>query len=265
MKNESEKGVSLIMTFFIMTIMLAIVLSVSLVLYDQIKIIRNIGNSIVSFYAADGGVEKFLYYDRKKIPEGGVRGLCNICSNCPSNGPDDFANCVACRAVSGTDCDPITCANCEIYFETSFETRSYKLTGNVSEQINGDFLTDVNSRGAYYSATRAVELQITKAKEGNEIVPMIEDATLSSRSIEQYTELTVSAIITDANGIDENRVVAHIQSPDGVDFVIIPLANTDPGNLDFYSGIWVGTLPDAYYADIVACDVKDVCTVLDNI
>ena len=30
----------------------------------------------MSFYAADGGVEKVLYYDRKVIPYGAKRGLC---------------------------------------------------------------------------------------------------------------------------------------------------------------------------------------------
>lgn len=66
---KKQKGVSLIITFFIMIIILAVVISISVLLYSQMKIIRNISNSIVSFYAAGSGVEKVLYYDRQ------VRGV----------------------------------------------------------------------------------------------------------------------------------------------------------------------------------------------
>jgi len=44
MKQNTQKGVTLIITFFIMTIMLAIVLGISVIMYSGIKIIRNIGN-----------------------------------------------------------------------------------------------------------------------------------------------------------------------------------------------------------------------------
>lgn len=71
MKNKSfnlignEKGVALIITFFIMIIILAVTLSISSILYSEIKILRNIGSSVVAFYAADSGIEKVLYYDRQ--------------------------------------------------------------------------------------------------------------------------------------------------------------------------------------------------------
>jgi len=71
---SSQKGVSLIITFFIMIIILAIVMSVSTILYSEVKIIRNIGNTAVSFFAADSGMEKILFYDRRVLPkvDGGV-------------------------------------------------------------------------------------------------------------------------------------------------------------------------------------------------
>lgn len=60
MFNDSERGVSLIITFFIMIIVLAVVLSISILLYSEVKVIRNIGNSMVSFYAGESGIEKFF-------------------------------------------------------------------------------------------------------------------------------------------------------------------------------------------------------------
>ena len=78
MLNNLQKGVSLIISFFIMVIILSVVLSVSALLYSEIKVIRNIGNSVVSFYAADSGIEKLIYYDRKVLPDGAVRGLCSM-------------------------------------------------------------------------------------------------------------------------------------------------------------------------------------------
>jgi len=89
MFNDSQKGVSLIITFFMMIIILAVVLFISVLLYSEVKIIRNVGDSMVSFFAADSGVEKVLYYDRKVLPTL-IKGECPI----------------------GTECDPDqTCSN----------------------------------------------------------------------------------------------------------------------------------------------------------
>lgn len=70
-KNPKRKGASLIITFFIMIIILAVVLSVSIILYSQVKVIRNIGSSVVSYYIGESGIEKVLYYDRQVLPNGG--------------------------------------------------------------------------------------------------------------------------------------------------------------------------------------------------
>ena len=58
MKHSPERGVSLVITFLMMTIMLAVVLSVSAVLFTELKIINNIGASVSAFYAAESGAEK---------------------------------------------------------------------------------------------------------------------------------------------------------------------------------------------------------------
>ena len=92
---KTERGVSLLITFFIMIIILSIVLSVSALLYSEIKIIRNIGDSVVGFYAADSGIEKVLYYDWQVLPvlksgKSAARGLCAMISGQPFAYPDDY-------------------------------------------------------------------------------------------------------------------------------------------------------------------------------
>ena len=74
-----EKGVSLIITFFIMIIILTVVLSISVILYSEVKVMRNVGNSIVSYYTAESGIEKVLYYDKQVLP---VANECEDNSDC---------------------------------------------------------------------------------------------------------------------------------------------------------------------------------------
>lgn len=84
-----QKGVSLIITFFIMMIVLSVVLSISTLLYVQIKAIRNMGNSVISYYAAESGIEKVLYYDIKLAHDEDTGHACPQCDtedtmyNCP--------------------------------------------------------------------------------------------------------------------------------------------------------------------------------------
>lgn len=127
---NSQKGISLIITFLIMTIVLAVVLSISAILYSELRIIRNMGNSVVAFFAADSGVEKFLYYDRKVIPTGAARGICNICSICP------IAGCNVCASapldIGGIGCT--NCTHCHIDFTTIIDAgeKSYRVVADVS-------------------------------------------------------------------------------------------------------------------------------------
>ena len=55
-----QKGVSLFLTIIILAIILAIVFGLGAILIGQIKTIREMGNSIIAFYAADTGIEKIL-------------------------------------------------------------------------------------------------------------------------------------------------------------------------------------------------------------
>jgi type IV secretory pathway VirB3-like protein len=61
MSNTKQKGVSLLFVVLIMGVILSIGLGISSILVQQIGLLEDIGYSVVSFYAADSGVERQLY------------------------------------------------------------------------------------------------------------------------------------------------------------------------------------------------------------
>jgi len=170
--TNNQKGVSLIITLFIMIIILFVVLSISSLLYSQVKVIRNVGDSVVSFYAADSGVEKVLYYDRQvlALATGGKaqisRGLCSMIDpNNPDGTTTNNLNCsvahdnsldpsIYCEnstpspftATGG--CDPNNCNNCTITFDTTFDnnTRYYKVTAAVDTNT---YYLHITSKGVF--------------------------------------------------------------------------------------------------------------------
>lgn len=149
----SQRGVSLVITFLIMTIALATVLSLSVMIVSEIKIIANVGNSVSSFYAAHAGAEQTLYFDRKQIPLGGTRGICNICESC------DGSECTSCGVdpLATNGCNPDTCDNCEITYSSEFGGRTYKVTATVSPDGIYSVFT-IQSKGSYKNTSRAIEL-----------------------------------------------------------------------------------------------------------
>ncbi|MEK7665229.1 MAG: DUF2341 domain-containing protein [Patescibacteria group bacterium] len=169
MFNNSERGVSLIITFFILTIILAVVLSISIILYREIKIIRSIGNSVVSFYAADSGIEKTLYYDRKEKSIGVKSGICAMCDSgnptCPGDYPTDQSVACICNYSTGSDCDPQSCESCEVSFYTNLNSdKNYYVTVNVSTD-NGISNLSINSTGDFKKTKRAIQVFSTKEEE----------------------------------------------------------------------------------------------------
>ena len=117
-----------------------------------IKVIRNIGNSVVSFFAADSGVEKVLYYDRQVL-NNSIRGVCSIPANCPSEGGDSGINCFSASA-DGLDCT--NCTNCTIIFSTNINDKIYYQTTAI---IDGDDL-EIDSLGTFDGAGRKVQISI---------------------------------------------------------------------------------------------------------
>jgi len=58
--NFNSRGVSLYITVMLMSIILAVVLGLSAIVYGQMKMIRGIEYSVIAIYAADTGVEHAL-------------------------------------------------------------------------------------------------------------------------------------------------------------------------------------------------------------
>jgi len=67
-KNKNSKGISLLFVVMIMGVILAIGLGISGILVQQTRMAGEIGYSVVSFYAADSGIEQELY-DLYRLPE----------------------------------------------------------------------------------------------------------------------------------------------------------------------------------------------------
>ena len=154
--NKNQKGVSLIIALFIMIIILSVTLSISSLLYSEVKVMKNIGNAAVGFYAADSGVEKVLYYDRQVLPHNNddclpetvdadcinppytscingfcsnpsARGLCSMNNNCGTGGAGDtsaYCNGITNNPLVSGGCDLDKCNNCKVDFDTTFTDSS---------------------------------------------------------------------------------------------------------------------------------------------
>lgn len=220
--KEQEEGVSLIITFFILTIILAIVLSISVLLYGQIKIIRNIGNSVVAFYAADSGVEKVLYYDRKRVPDLAGRGICNICS---------VGVCLDCDEcdLTGLDCGIQTCSDCRIVF-------SSEMNPNKSDNYNVDIVVNqqckissgtINSYGFYEDVSRAIRLDSAMKVSSLNIFSSGATATAQGQT---GLNIVISADILDPDNIGIESVIAAITGlGDENGNICDPVCNDDDG------------------------------------
>lgn len=137
MHNDSQKGVSLIVIFLIMTIMLSIVLSISVILSSQIKMVSNMGNAVSSFYSAQTGVEEALYFNRK------LAGTCSVCTICESVGCDSCAY----KSQGVTN-------GCEVEYTASFDERRYQ----VNMRLNAGILRII-SKGDYKDTSRSINIQ----------------------------------------------------------------------------------------------------------
>ena len=303
--HTEQAGVSLIIAFFVMTIILAVVLSITTLLYQEIKMIRNIGNSVVAFYAADSGVEKVLYYDRKVIPEGAKRGLCSMFAYsaenllaCPKSnnvsGLDSGVYCnqyvdantnVTAEFLQPTDttnypngCDADKCNACKISFTTTYSPdavanndRTYNTVATVSPIENEEYSTlTIDSTGLFRSLSRKVELYMSKAEVGEFII--ISNASATPISSEEGEAISIVTSVKADNGV--SLAQAHIKSSStGSDIAGSPIDLTldytlkADGTLNngVFSGIWTGTTAGAYYVDIEVLDAKGYSTKKLNI
>jgi len=273
MIKDPEKGVSLIITFFILVVILAVVFSVSVILYSEIKIIRNIGDSVVAFYAGDAGVEKTLYYDRKKVPEGAVgskRGLCDLCKRCAQGGNGE-QYCQNCTRPNTPDCNPLDCKNCTVSFDTTIfdglTSKKYHVEAVVTEQtpsknqvLKSSKLV-INSFGSYRSAASASEIKrgielVAQKDETEEIPPEITNAKVFYRWGQTGSSFRITAQIN-SHGHGLKTVQAGIQEASGSEPVTVDMALTGTE----YVAVWQPPAQEgSYIVTITACDPKGICS-----
>ena len=135
-----------------MLIIAAVVLGISTIIFNEVKIVADSANAVSSLNAADAGIEKTLYFDAKKIPSGGTRGFCNICNAC--------TDCNGC-SLSGSSCGLTTCTACNLTYNSIFNGRTYTVSASVSPNGSKSNLI-INSQGLYNGVTRTVKKTITK-------------------------------------------------------------------------------------------------------
>jgi len=96
MKKTSKRGTSLYLGLMIMTILLAVALGVSTIFLGQMKSIREMGYSVIAFYAADAGIEEVL------MNRSNPSSPCTESSPCSlDNGSEYYINVRA----SGSNCE----------------------------------------------------------------------------------------------------------------------------------------------------------------
>lgn len=277
----------MIITFFIMIIILSIVLFVSIILYSEVRIIRNMGNSMVSLYAADSGVEKVLFYDRQVLPtideEGGVakRGVCSMYMYDPINNPNACRDLDDERGETSLYCDPDiefmpprpgasnpdgcdwnTCNDCEIYFTTKFDDMTYKVRARVFPSEDGKETNfEIESKGFFADASRQIKIVMAKVEPESAIT--IERAYANPPCNPRGTKVYISAYITpNIPGDTIASVVANIHDgrgnfiPGATGIVLKPSNGVYDGP-DLWSGSW-SSLPTSpmqgYYVDIEVID-----------
>ncbi len=65
--NKNEGAVSIIMSIMVLNILFVIGSGIAFLMFQQVKLSRQAGESVAAFYAADAGAEKCLYQIRKGI------------------------------------------------------------------------------------------------------------------------------------------------------------------------------------------------------
>jgi len=62
---EKEKGIAIYISLVIMTFLLTMGLGLTIIVLGQMRMLRDIGNSVIAFHAADSGIEEGLYRQRQ--------------------------------------------------------------------------------------------------------------------------------------------------------------------------------------------------------
>ncbi len=152
-----QKGVSLLLTVIILGIVLAMVVGLGTILIGQIKLTKSIGDSVMSLYAADTGVERALFsiYEWLAGAGGGVLshsyGPTNIGENPPFNDVSFTAKIYCCNPALPSCCFSLggTC---------QFSSLGCPL-GQVLDECMGSYFC-IRSVGTYKGTQRAIQVDL---------------------------------------------------------------------------------------------------------
>lgn len=126
---ERQRGVSLYFAMMLTTLLLGIALGTSAMFFKQARLLRGIGDSVFSFFAADAGVERALMVDN------------TLCA-----ADEDRIGCV----ISKTPLSAVELSNGAAY-QVVVERGG---TGSCDEGVN----YCVKSVGTYQDARRAIKI-----------------------------------------------------------------------------------------------------------
>ena len=251
---KNQKGVTLIITFFVMIIILAVVLSISVLLYSGVRVIRDVGNSVVSFYVADSGVEKFLYYDRQVLPllappgdscgsdldctspyvcDDGTcknlakRGLCSMNTYDPSYNPypcgpkngvasDDSAYCTGATLTPAAGHADGCNTNVCNNCTISFNTTFDNSTYTVTAVVNSTNYLDVSSWGTYIGSGTGRKIELITQQEYSDDANTTNGTDDTTASGFGPVITNAQAIIKMGNNGGKITVSADVTGPDGI-------------------------------------------------
>ncbi|MBM3206167.1 MAG: hypothetical protein FJZ43_00895 [Candidatus Staskawiczbacteria bacterium] len=205
---ESQKGVSLIIVFIILTVMLSVVLGFSTILAGKLKLVGNISSTVSSFYAAHSGIEKTGYLFKSLVPQNGATGFCSVCNSCV--GPD----CSSCSLTESypTGCSPISCNGCRLKYESVFNGRKFYIDSTITTsdpQSPNTSIICINSQGVYNNTSS--NLQKCTTVTNNNIVKLTNNPCTSN-----FDEVVINS--TSSTGIRYNFPTSK---PDGTYYLTI--------------------------------------------
>jgi len=240
--KNSQKGVALIITFFMMIIMLAMVLGLSVVLINEIKITTNAKASFLSYYAAEAGAEKTLYYDVYQAPNGGNgHGLCNMQHICTQN--------CSTFTVTGNSCTGSNCTDCEVKYTASFDSEANTVDALIypdttansippyCKQTNKPGLYDlcISSQGSYANTSRTVTINSSPQISKDTYVYAITNSSnayyLYQFKSSDMTKYTVNSPKT-LHNTNPNAIAV---SPDNQIIYVVSNSDNSHGTIDAYN------------------------------
>lgn len=96
---KNQKGVSLYLTIVILSVLMAVVLTMISMAVSQIKVIYTLADSVIAFYGADTGIERVLYavYKEGYIPS---EGECPVAYQGTLDNGSTYQVCVSDSSIS---------------------------------------------------------------------------------------------------------------------------------------------------------------------